>query len=621
MKNIFLFTVLMIVMLGISACNRKEEPAPTTPANDVEPAEDAAQAKVEEPIPEAVEESVEEPAAPQLPPPMIGQQSERLRDLNFAPFEEELANFSAEREQAIEAMVLDTTIPEVQALMEAGDLTSEELTLFFLSRIRQYDDALRTYAEINPNALDEARTADELRSQGTVLGSMHGIPINLKDNIETTAPLHTTGGAEILFDHIPAQDAPLVTQLRDAGAVILGKANLSELAGGVALFPAGYSAVAGQTINPHGVNFPTLGSSSGSGASTAGYLAMASVGSETAGSLIAPSALDGVVGMYPTDDLVSDEGGIPLVSSTDTPGPIARTVTDAAILLGIIDSAEVDYTAALDANALNGVTVGFLAADLLPGPGLGLNGFEDTSDQEEKLEKIAEILESIGTEPAPAEIVRVDGLIPSDETLQLMFGPTLEAQGISLSELDEETLSSLQNQVPVKSVISVDYFAPLLNGALAYDMVGYLVDAGAPITSLADLQSYNNEMPERRIPNGQFQVDTAVPVVEAITMDSYEQLAETGQQVAASALDATFEAYGAEILVSMVNEHSSFYALAGYPAITVPLGLRANGSPTGVTLIGKPGQDAQLLAYAYAFEQASMLRENPDLDATIQQID
>lgn len=629
MRYLTLGILVLISLLTLTSCQDQEEASPTAvpltvttvlPTEEPTPTEVPATVPTDEVEPTEAAPTEETVEVPPSLPSLIGQQTERLRPLDFSPFEEAMANFGEDRAAAVEAIVLDATIPDIQAAMEAGELTSEEFTLFFLSNIQQYDESLRSYTEINPNALDEARAADELRAQGTVLGPLHGIPINLKDNIGTTAPLHTTGGAEILLDHVPANDAPLVSQLREAGAVILGKANLSELAGGVALYPAGYSAVAGQTINPYGATFPTLGSSSGSAASTAAFLTMASVGSETGGSLIAPASLNGVVGMYPTDDLVNDEGVIPLVSSTDTPGPIARTVTDAAILLDSMDTAAVGYATMLDANALDGITAGFLIADLIANPGLGLSQFEDTTDQEEKLQLIGDSLESAGATLVIAEIVPVGGLLASDDLLQLLYGPGLASQGITdLSELDEETRAALQKQA-VKTLMAINYFSPLLNGGLVFDMVGYLADSGAPVATLADLQAYNREMPERRIANGQYQIDSTALLAESIDRGSYEQLAEEGQQVAASALDATFAAYDADVLVSMVNEHSTFYALAGYPAVTVPLGLRANGAPTGVTFIGKPGQDAQLLAYAYAFEQATMLRQDPDLEVSIQEI-
>ena len=157
--------------------------------------------------------------------------------------------------------------------------------------------------ELNPDALKEAQAADALRKQGKNGGPMLGIPVSLKDNIETTAPLHTTGGSEILLNNLPKADASFVKQLREAGAVILGKANLSEFAGGITIMPPGSSAVGGLTMNPHG-DFSAGGSSSGSGAGTAAYLTMVSVGSETAGSLIVPTTWNGVVGMYPSKGVV-----------------------------------------------------------------------------------------------------------------------------------------------------------------------------------------------------------------------------------------------------------------------------------------------------------------------------
>ena len=553
------------------------------------------------------------------PAPSLGEQTPRLRELDFSPFADELANFSSERSAAIDALVLDATVPDIQAAMDAGEVTSEELTLYFLSRIQTYDDMLRSYTEINANAIEEARAADALRAEGTVLGPLHGIPVNLKDNIGTTAPMHTTGGAEILLNWVPPEDAPLVQQLRAAGAVILGKANLSELAGAVNINPAGFTAVAGQTHNPHGPNFPTLGSSSGSGSSAAAYLTMVSVGSETNGSLIAPASLNGVVGMYPTDDLVPDEGVIPLVSFTDTAGPITRSVVDAAILLSVIDTADVDYTASLDANALSGVTVGFLAAELGPSPFLGLASFEpDLSDQAEKLQLIAETLSSAGANVVEASTVRTEALTPTKEILFRIYAPALgwtsmEDMDASISE--EEQAQALALLTPAY-VLTSTYFNPFVAGGVQYDTVAYINAAVGQISTAADFMAYNLEMPETRIPDGQSTLDQFVPLLEAtgMTEADYQEMGTLTEQLASEVLDATFAAYDTDVLVSMVNEHSTLYALAGYPAITVPLGLRPNGQPTSVTFIGKPGQDAQLLAYAYAFEQASMLRVNPNMD-------
>ena len=243
--------------------------------------------------------------------------------------------------------------------MQAGAISAEELTLYFLSRIRQHDDRLRTYVELNPAALAEARASDARRKAGKPLGPFDGVPLNLKDNIETAAPMHTTAGAEILLNHIAPQNAPLVQQLRARGAVILGKANLSEFAGVVSLgqLNGGFGAVGGQTVNPHG-HYPTSGSSSGSAAGVAARLALVSVGTETSGSLIGPSAFNGVVGMKPSRNRVNGAGVVPLVRPNDSPGPIGRSVTDVAALLDAIDTASVDYVAGLRPDAFDGVTVG-----------------------------------------------------------------------------------------------------------------------------------------------------------------------------------------------------------------------------------------------------------------------
>lgn len=490
----------------------------------------------------------------------------RLRELDFSPFDEALAGFSEARAAEIDALVRDASIPDVQAAMQSGALTSEELTLYFLSRIRTYDEGLRTYVELNPAALEEARAADALRAAGTVLGSLHGIPVNLKDNIETAAPMHTTAGAEILLNHQAAADAPLVAQLRAAGAVILGKANLSEFAGAIAPpTAAGFSAVGGQTRNPHGA-YSTAGSSSGSAASTAAYLTMVSVGSETSGSLVAPSAFNGVVGMYPGSGLVDHAGIIPLVQNNDTAGPVGRSVMDVALLLAVIDTAEVDYAAGLDAGALDGLNVGLLAAEILAQPAQ----LEDNSDNRVVVQRLAD---------------------------------SLEASGAALRLVTTSGGTAAFNQL----------FAAVLFGGIRYDMMGYLAQMGAPATTVEELVAYNAAEPQTRIPFGQMTLQTAIALNLFGDRAQYEAAGAQVRARAAEILDATFADQQVDVLITLNNYHSPYYATANYPAITVPLGLRANGMPVGGTFIGKPGSEAQLLAVAYAFEQATSLRVNPAL--------
>jgi amidase len=445
--------------------------------------------------------------------------------------------------------------------MDAGSLTAEGLTLHHLRRIRALDHRLGSIIELNPAALDEARAADARRSAGTATGPLDGIPVTVKDNIEAAGPMHTTAGAMALADHVAAADAPVVVALRRAGAVLLGKTNLSELAGAVSR-TAGVSAVGGRTVNPYGAAFSPAGSSSGSGVAVAAGMSVVSVGTETSGSLIAPAAFNGVVGMKPSRDLVPGEGIVPLVRFQDSAGPIARTVADVAALLSAIATGPV--TPELSPDALRGVRVGVLRADILAQK----SPFEDTADN-------PAILARIDAGLAAAGVTAVDATLVTDTSLA-----AYEAG-----------------------------FPKVVVGGVTNDTVGYLVAAGTDIGTLRDLHAYNRRHPRSRMPAGQFFLDLAM----ALDVDraTYERLALEYRAKASAILDATFATTGAALLVSLTNLHSSVYATAGYPAITVPLGLRANGMPTGVTLIGRAGEDAQLLGHAHAFEQATRLRVPP----------
>jgi amidase len=491
----------------------------------------------------------------------------RLRELDFAPFEKALASIGKRRLAAMDRLVRKGDVVSVGAAMANGDVSSEELTLYFLDRIRREDGNLRSYLELNPGALDEARAMDKLRAAGTVLGPLHGIPVSLKDNIGTVAPLHTTAGAEILLDHSPSEDAALVKKLRAAGVVILGKASLSELAGTLTTEPPGYNAIGGMGVNPYRADLPVSGSSSGSAISTSAFLSMVSVGTETSGSLIAPGASNGVVAMMPGPGVVSGEGIVPLIRFQDTAGPIARSVRDAALLLAMMDETDTDYAAALDPAALEGVAVGVLRKGIL-------------------------------------ENEREDGTL-------FWLGRTdegLKNAGAVARDLDE-TFEDKPALLPVLFI------------GLSVDTVGYLSAAGSPVKSLADLRFYNLADPTRRIPRGQNMIDLGVRVLEAVSQDSglaeadmaplYEAAAREVRAAAAALLASTFATHEVDLLVSLANTHSDVYASAGYPAITVPLGLDGEGAPNGVTFIAKPGEEARLLAFAYAFEQATGYRVAP----------
>ncbi|EDL62392.1 amidase family protein [Gimesia maris] len=498
----------------------------------------------------------------------------RLRKLDFTPFQKSLDQFSETRAAEIEEQLRDATILDLQAALQTGKLTSEELTLFFLDRIQRYDEKLRSYIELNPNALSEARAADALRAKGIIHSQLHGIPINLKDNIDTKSPLHTTGGAEILLHHSPEQDAELVTSLRSAGAVILGKASLSEFAGALTMDPTGANAVSGAGVNPYHPGLEVSGSSSGSAISTTAYLTAASIGTETSGSLISPASQNGCVSMKPSLGMVSGRGIIPLVRFQDSAGPITRNVTDAAIMLEIIDTKAVAYLPLLNRDALQDVSVGVLRDEILwssPPP----LPWEFLSEQYTIMQRIDRGLQKSHASPRAIQL-------PSEE------------------------LKSLSRLIFI---------------GLAQDTVGYLVNAGAPVTSLSDLRIYNEQQPETRVPFGQLLVTYACSMTgefadqvgseENDLPRQYEQLALQVRRQAADILDRIFADNQIDLIVSLANDQSPLYATAGYPAITIPLGLDKAGSPIGVTLIGKQGEDAKLLARAFAFEQATKYRINP----------
>ncbi|MGB0129559.1 MAG: amidase family protein [Rhodocyclaceae bacterium] len=512
-----------------------------------------------------------------IPPMVLAQQPaaepgniERLRALDFSPFAAALSKLKPETTAAIDQILQAGTIADLQAAM-AASLSSEELTLHFLARIRKHDEKLRTYLELNPNALEDARAADRLRASGKVLGPMQGIPVNLKDNIQTAGPMHTTAGAQVLLDNVAAGDAVLVKKLRAAGAVILGKANLSEFAGVITNGPliGGTSAVGGRTVNPHG-NFPTGGSSSGSAASTAAMLTMVSVGTETSGSLLAPTAWNGVVGMKPSKGVVSGEGIVPLILNNDSAGPVARTVTDAAMLLSSMDEKNTDYAAGLKIDALDGVTVGMLNQPIAALKGNG-----------PMIQTAAAILAACGARMRPATLV--------DDPDWSKAGP----------------------------------FTTYIGGGIRFDMMPYVAKLKPAVRTLEDLLAYNARDAKVRTPFGTELLSMLEKQTKGMTDAEFRAMGLRLSKGAAKTLDAAFARTGAEVLVSLENLHSTYYATAGYPAITVPLGRRegggsagaaglpSKGMPAGLTFIGKPGQDAKLLAYAYAFEQASNLRTTP----------
>ncbi|MBT8101294.1 MAG: amidase, partial [Gammaproteobacteria bacterium] len=268
------------------------------------------------------------------------------------------------------------SIAELHDNMHRGELNSEELVLWYRDRIEMLDrndPGLRAVMELNPDALLTARALDEEWQRSGPRGPMHGIPVLLKANIDTADKMHTSAGALVLADHIPPRDAFIVSQLRDAGAIILGKANLSEWANFRSTrSTSGWSTVGGQTVNPYNTLRNPCGSSSGSAVAVSASLVTVAVGTETNGSIICPSGINGIVGVKPTLGLVSRTGIIPIAHSQDTAGPMARTVRDAAILLSAMIGIDPEDPASSAAKITRSDFAANLAADELTGKRIGI---------------------------------------------------------------------------------------------------------------------------------------------------------------------------------------------------------------------------------------------------------
>ena len=293
------------------------------------------------------------------------------------------------------------TLSQIAEAIAIGEVSSEEMTRAYLARIEKIDRSgptLRSVLSLNPDAMDAAKAADAAREAGQVLGPLHGVPVLLKDNIETKDSVATTAGALVLKDNIVNRDAPLAAGLRGAGAIILGKTNLSQWANFRSNESiSGWSAMGGQVRNPHVLDRSPCGSSSGSGAATAAALAAGTVGTETNGSVICPSTINGIVGFKPTVGLVSQEGIVPISSTQDTAGPMTRSVRDAAIMLNAMATgpgADIDFTEGLSDTSLQGKRIGILRFAVGSHPGVSAlfeQALKDLEAQGATLVDIAEL--------------------------------------------------------------------------------------------------------------------------------------------------------------------------------------------------------------------------------------
>ncbi|HEU4381862.1 MAG TPA: amidase [Anaeromyxobacteraceae bacterium] len=487
----------------------------------------------------------------------------------------------------------EATVAELQAGMSAGRFTARQLAEAYLARIAALDPALRSVAEVNPDALAVADALDAERREKGPRGPLHGIPVLVKDNVATGDRMETTAGSLALLGARPPRDAFLVGRLRTAGAVILGKTNLSEWANiRSSHSSSGWSARGGQTRNPYALDRNPCGSSSGTGAAVAANLAAVGVGTETDGSIVCPSSANGLVGVKPTVGLVSRSGIVPISASQDTAGPMARTVADAAALLSAmagVDPADpataaargrapADYAASLDADALRGARIG-VARKKLFGSSEGVDRLME--------EAIAEMRRRGAVVVDPADIPH-------------------------LGEYDEAELEVLLHELKDGLARYLGEWAP-----------------GAPVRTLADVIEFNRRHREREMPYfGQDLFEKAAGKGTLADRAYRRALARSRRLAGPEGLVAVMDRHRLDAVVAptggpawvtdLVNgDHfvvgsSTPAAVAGTPAVTVPAG-QVFGLPVGITFMGRAFGEARLLGLAHAFEQATRHRRPPSL--------
>lgn len=486
----------------------------------------------------------------------------------------------------------EITIPELQSRYESGELSVEEVTKAYLQRIEKVDQngpSLNSMIYINPKALETAREMDKELQEGTLRGPLHGIPVVLKDNIDTY-DMPTTAGARILEGSVPDQDAFITRKLREAGALILGKANLSEWANFHSSFSSsGWSALGGQTHNPYDLSRNPCGSSAGSGAAASANLAVFAIGTETNGSITCPSSANGLVGIKPTVGLLSRSGIIPISFTQDTPGPMTRTVTDAAIALGTmvgVDDADsktyktddyhyTDYTQFLNEDGLKGKRMALWTG------AMGGNYRVDSL-----LYQTARFLESQGA--TIIELEQISGAQVGGDSYQVLL--------YEFKDGLNKYFESLGEDAPVKNM------QELVEATLSDSVEMRYFDHDILITAneKGDLSSEEYQ-------------DALERMLKYTRSEGIDKVMEEHD------LDAIIGPTGGPAWkTDLINgdnysvSSSSPAARAGYPNITVPMGY-IDGLPVGISFFGKAWSEPELIEIAYAFEQAQPVRKAPDL--------
>jgi len=493
----------------------------------------------------------------------------------------------------------EATLEDLQRRMAAGTLTARRLTAAYLTRIAALDGkgpALHHVIETSPDALAIAEALDAERRAKGARGPLHGIPILLKDNVDTADKTTTTAGSLALAGSIPPRDATVARKLREAGAVLLGKANLSEWANIRSNHSSsGWSARGGQAKNPYVLDRNPCGSSSGSAAAVAANLCALAIGTETDGSIVCPSSANGIVGIKPTLGLVSRAGIIPIAHSQDTAGPMARTVRDAAVLLGALVGVDDRDLATADA-ASRGASdyTRFLDVDGLRGARIGV------------------VRKAFGFNP------RVDRLLEDALAEMVRRGAVLvdSAEIPHAGEYDDSELEVLLFE-------------------LKADLAAYLQALGpaAPVKTLADVIAFNEAHRAEEMPYFGQELFLKAEEKGPLTTPAYRDALEKNQRLArAEGIDAVMDQHRLDALVAptggpawttdLVNgDHfsggsSTAPAVAGYPNINVPVG-NVFGLPVGISFFGRAWSEPTLIKLAFAFEQATHFRRPPRFLPTV----
>jgi amidase len=484
----------------------------------------------------------------------------------------------------------EANIGEVRAMMEAGT-SSEAITRAYLARIDAMDrqgPSLRAVIAINPDALAQAKASDARRSAGKLLGPLDGVPILIKDNIETKDPMPTTAGSLALADNLTNRDAPVAARLRAAGMVILGKTNLSEWANIRSTHAmSGWSAIGGLVKNPYALDRTACGSSSGSGAAVAASFAPAALGTETDGSVVCPASINGLVGLKPTIGLVSRTHIVPISHSQDTAGPMATTVKGAAMLFSAMIGSDPADPATKDADKHRKDYASGLSDTALKGMRIGV----------------------VRPEGTPDDVMRL-----YDQALDV-----LKAEGAVLVEVKQPELKGLG-----------DAEFEVLKTELKADLNAYLATTPPSVKTrtLADLIAFNSAHAAEEMPFFGQEIFIDAEKTKGLDDPAYKEARATSLRLAGEeGIDAMLKTAGAEVLVEPTYaaawlsdpvygdqygapSSSTLPAVAGYPNLTVPMGL-VDGLPVGLSFIGGAYSEATLLGAGYDYEQASHARVPP----------